>query len=92
MALKVDDQYYCGVCDTYTTQVGKVETQIEQFKTIYMSLFENNDFGDILQASLQGKADSFYNAIQSQLSSLMSQISQTTNSFLNSVDTDDNLW
>ncbi len=89
MDLRVDDEYYCNVCDCYSRQIEIVEECLEEFRAQCEGLFTTVNFGKQLSIVLQSKCDTFYSNAGGQLSSLMDAVKDETNDFLDLVEEDD---
>ncbi len=91
MELKVDDEHYCSVTDFYSTQINKLEQDIETFKGICDSVFANNNYGTYLQEILQEMYINFYDAAVGQLRTLISLTATAVTDFIEDVERDDKL-
>lgn len=89
MGLRVDEEYYCNVCDYYSGQIELVEECLEEFRQQCESLFTSVDFGTQLSIVLQSKCDTFYSSASGQLSSLLNAVKNETNDFFDLVEKDD---
>ncbi len=92
MGFKVDDEYYTNVCEYYKNQIAMVETCLEEFKAACDGLFADNYYGDNIQRILTVRANNFYYATASKLTSLIDETSVITETFLDNIDRDDNLF
>lgn len=89
MGLKVDEDYYCNVCDYYKKQITMLEDDLEAFRAVCDGLFLDNNYGDNVQRVLMARANNFYEAASTTLSSFIDEASTVTETFLDNVETDD---
>lgn len=89
MDIRVDDEYYCNVCDYYSGQIELVEECLEEFRQQCDSLFKFVRFGAQLSIVLRSKCDTFYSSASGQLSSLLESVKNETNDFLDLVEKHD---
>ena len=91
MGFKVDDEYYDGAIDYYKNQVVKIQECLDQFITTCNSLFEENNYGENIQAVLVARANTFCTYTNDIFAPLMDVATSTTNTFLDEIEENDTL-
>lgn len=89
--LKVDNEYYENVCETYLKQIDKIEEALEEFKKKSDSMFSENNFGTALQEVLKEIYINFYNESKDKLKTLWTTANTVQSEFISDIETDDKM-